>query len=220
MFGRGFASAPALSTGAEDSMKTYIAHRLLQLIPIVLGITFFSFALMQSVAGDAVDALYDNISGGVSEEIKAERRAELGLDKPFLVQYANWLKGLVQGDMGISYLSGKAVFPTFMSKLPATLLLMVSSISLTVTVSIPLGVLAAVRQNRILDYVVRGLTFAGNSLPGFFTSLLLIYFFSLKLRFAACHGRNHKLEEHYPADLDPCHCNVIKIYPASQGDCA
>ncbi len=163
-------------------MKTYIAHRLLQLIPIVLGITFFSFALMQSVAGDAVDALYDNISGGVSEEIKAERRAELGLDKPFLVQYANWLKGLVQGDMGISYLSGKAVFPTFMSKLPATLLLMVSSISLTVTVSIPLGVLAAVRQNRILDYVVRGLTFAGNSLPGFFTSLLLIYFFSLKLR--------------------------------------
>jgi peptide/nickel transport system permease protein len=170
-------------------MKAYISHRLLQLIPIVLGITFFSFALMQTVAGDAVDALYDN-AGGVSEQVKAERRAELGLDKPFLIQYARWLKGLSHGDMGVSYISGKPIFQTFMAKLPATLLLMVSSIVLTVIVSIPLGIIAALKRNDKVDYLIRGLTFAGNSMPGFFTSLLLIYFFSLKMRLLPVMGSN------------------------------
>lgn len=171
-------------------MKAYIGHRLLQLIPIVLGITFLSFALMQSVAGDAVDALYDNAAGGASEQIKAEKRAELGLDKPFLVQFANWLKGIVRGDMGISYISGKQVLSTFMAKLPATLLLMVTSILLTVIVSIPLGILAAVKRNRSIDYLIRALSFAGNSMPGFFTSLLLIYVFSLKLGLLPVMGNN------------------------------
>jgi len=171
-------------------MKAYIGRRLIQLIPIVLGITFFSFALMQSVAGDAVDALYDNASGGVSEQVKAERRAELGLDKPFLVQYANWLGGIGRGDMGYSYISGKPVFSTFMAKLPATLLLMLTSILLTAVVSIPFGVLIAVKRNRKIDYCIRGLTFAGNSMPGFFTSLLLIYLFSLKLRLLPVMGSN------------------------------
>jgi len=162
-------------------VKEYIGHRLLQLVPIVLGITFLSFALMRSVTGDAVDALYDQASGGVSEQIKAEKREELGLDKPFFVQYASWLKGLSVGDMGVSYISGKPVFSSFMSKLPSTLLLMITSILLTVIIAIPLGILAAVKRNRAIDHCIRTLSFAGNSMPGFFTSLLLIYVFSLKL---------------------------------------
>lgn len=162
-------------------MKKYIRQRLLQLIPIILGITFFSFWLMQTAAGDAVDALYDNASSGVTEQIKAEKRTELGLDKPFLIQYWNWLRGIVSGDMGVSYISHKPVFETFISKLPATIYLTITSILLTVFISIPLGILAAVKRNQFIDYFIRIMSFIGNSMPGFFVSLLLIYFFALKL---------------------------------------
>nr|WP_320024070.1 nickel ABC transporter permease [uncultured Acetobacterium sp.] len=163
-------------------MKKYIGKRLFQLIPIILGITLLSFTLMQTVAGDAVDALYDNSGGAVSETIKAEKREELGLDKPFLIQYTTWLGGVVTGDMGVSYISNKPVFETFVSKLPATILLTLTSILLTVLISIPFGVLSAVRHNRFTDYLIRFFSFIGNSLPGFFVSLLLIYFFALKLK--------------------------------------
>ena len=84
--------------------------------------------------------------------------------------------------MGVSYVSGRPVLPAFLSKLPATILLTVSSILLTVLISIPLGILSAVRHNRITDYIIRCFSFMGNSLPNFFVSLLLIYFFSLKLK--------------------------------------
>lgn len=163
-------------------MRKYIGKRLLQLIPIILGITLLSFTLMQTAAGDAVDALYDNASGGVSEQIKMEKRQELGLDQPFIIQYTSWLGGVITGNMGVSYISNKPVFETFISKLPATIFLTLTSILLTVLISIPFGVLAAVRHNRFTDYLIRFLSFIGNSLPGFFVSLLLIYFFALQLK--------------------------------------
>lgn len=163
-------------------MKKYIGKRLFQLIPIILGITLLSFTLMQTAAGDAVDALYEN-NGAVSEEIKAEKRQELGLDQPFIIQYTAWLGGVITGNMGVSYISNKPVFETFISKLPATIYLTLTSILLTVLISIPLGILSAVRHNRLTDYLIRFFSFIGNSLPGFFVSLLLIYFFALKLKF-------------------------------------
>ncbi|WP_303868664.1 nickel ABC transporter permease [Acetobacterium wieringae] len=163
-------------------MKKYIGKRLLQLIPIILGITLLSFTLMQTAAGDAVDALYDNASGAVSEQIKAEKRAELGLDQPFVIQYTTWLGGMITGDMGVSYISNKPVFETYISKLPATIALTLTSILLTVLVAIPFGILSAVRQNRFTDYLIRFFSFIGNSLPGFFVSLLLIYFLALRLK--------------------------------------
>jgi len=162
-------------------MKKYIGRRLLQLIPIILGITFLSFGLMQTAAGNAVDALYDNASGGVTEQVKAEKRAELGLDKPFLIQYGNWLEGVISGDMGVSYISKKLVFETFISKLPATIYLTITSILLTIFISIPFGILAAVKRNQFMDYFIRMMSFIGNSMPSFFISLLLIYFLALKL---------------------------------------
>jgi peptide/nickel transport system permease protein len=162
-------------------MKKYIGKRLLQLIPIILGITLLSFTLMQTAAGDAVDAMYDN-NGAVSEQVKAEKRHELGLDQPFFIQYTTWLGGLVTGDMGASYITNKPVFETFVSKLPATIFLTLTSILLTVLISIPFGILSAVKHNRFTDYLIRFFSFIGNSLPGFFVSLLLIYFFALKLK--------------------------------------
>ncbi len=171
-------------------MKRYVIRRLLQLIPIILGITFLSFALMQTAAGDAVDAIYDNTSSGVSEQIKVEKRKELGLDKPFIIQYTNWLRRIITGNMGTSYVSNKPVFETFVSKLPWTIYLTITSVLLTVFISVPLGILAAVKHNCLTDYFIRFLSFIGNSIPVFFASLLLIYFFALKLDLFPVMGSN------------------------------
>lgn len=163
-------------------MKKYVILRLLQMLPILLAITFLSFALMRIAGSDAVLARMENTGVVVSQEVLDEARAELGLDRPFLVQYFVWLGNLLHGDMGNSYISGRDVFSTFISKLPATLLLTALAMAMTVVISVPLGILAAVRQNRFLDYVIRIGSFFGNSLPNFFWGLLLMYFFSIRFR--------------------------------------
>ena len=161
------------------ALTKYIGKRLLQLIPVVLGITFLSFAMMRIAGSDAVMELYGD-KGAVAQEIMDAKRGELGLDQPFLMQYGSWLKGLLTGDMGTSYVSGKDVFHTFVSKLPATLLLTALSILATVVISIPLGIWAAVKQNRFTDYFLRVFSFVGNSLPNFFVALLLMQLFSIR----------------------------------------
>ena len=162
-------------------MKGYIAKRFLQLIPILIGITFLSFSLMYLAGGDAVTATLENQGVAVSQEIIDAKKHELGLDKPFIEQYGTWLVGLMTGDMGESYVSGKEVFATFTSKLPATIVLTIVSVLLTIVISVPLGILAAVKQNRFTDYLIRVLSFIGNSLPNFFVALLLILVFSVCL---------------------------------------
>lgn len=162
-------------------MKNYALKRLLQLIPILLAITFLSYGMMRIAGSDVVEQKMENTSGTVSQEMIDNARAELGLDKPFVVQYFTWLGNLLKGDMGTSYVSNKPVFSTFVSKLPATLLLTAVSILLTVLISIPLGIWSAVKQNTATDYVIRTASFIGNSLPNFFVSLLLMYFFAIRL---------------------------------------
>lgn len=162
-------------------MKKYIVQRLLYLIPILLGITILSFGLMRTVTGDAIDVMEANRGTVLNEEAKVQMRAELNLDKPFIVQYGIWLKDMMAGDMGKSYVSGKPVFSTFMEKLPTTILLTITSIITTIIISVPLGIISAVKHNKWEDYIIRFLSFIGNSLPGFFVSLLLIYIFSIKL---------------------------------------
>lgn len=163
-------------------MKKYALKRLLQLIPILLGITFLSFAMMRVAGSDAVTELYTNRGTEVSQEIIDARRAELGLDKPFLIQYFSWLGGMLTGDMGQSYVSGADVFSTFLSKLPATLLLTGLSIALTVIISIPLGIFSAMKQDRIPDLLLRFCSFIGNALPNFFVAMLFMQLFSIKLK--------------------------------------
>ena len=162
-------------------MKKYAVRRLLQLIPILLAITFLSYGMMRIAGSDVVEQKMENTGETVSQEIVDAAREELGLDKPFFVQYFSWLANLLRGDMGTSYVSNKPVFSTFVSKLPATLLLTFVSILLTVVISIPLGIWAAVRQNKATDYVIRTASFIGNSLPSFFVSLLLMYLFAIRL---------------------------------------
>ena len=163
-------------------MRKYIIQRFLQLIPILIGITFLSFAMMRVAGSDAVTELYTNRGTEVSQEIIDARRAELGLDKPFLIQYFSWLGGMLTGDMGQSYVSGADVFSTFLSKLPATLLLTGLSIALTVIISIPLGIFSAMKQDRIPDLLLRFCSFIGNALPNFFVAMLFMQLFSIKLK--------------------------------------
>lgn len=161
-------------------MGTYALKRILQLIPILLAITFLSFAMMRLAGSDAVMQKMENTGVTLSQEAMDAARKELGLDQPFLTQYARWLGGVLRGDMGKSYLSGEEVFSVFLSKLPATLLLAACSVFLTICVSVPLGILGAVKQNSFADQIVRWLSFLGNSLPNFFVALLLMYFFALR----------------------------------------
>lgn len=163
-------------------MKKYVTKRLLQLLPILLVITFLSFGMMRLAGSDAVLQKMENTGMVVSQEVLEKARAELGLNKPFLTQYFVWLGNLLRGDMGTSYISGKEVFPVFVSKLPATLLLAGVSLLLTVVISIPLGILAAVKQNRFTDYLIRVASFLGNSMPNFFVALLLMYFLAIRLK--------------------------------------
>lgn len=162
-------------------MKRYIIERLLQLIPILLGVTFLSFSMMRLVGSDVITQKYNNTGIVVSKEVLDIERSRLGLDKPFLTQYIEWLKNVIQGDMGNSFVNDRNVFDSFKEKLPATLLLTSTSILLTIIISIPLGIIAAINHNNIIDYLIRGLSFVGNSMPNFFVSLVLMYFISIRL---------------------------------------
>lgn len=155
--------------------------RFLALVPVLLAITFVTFALLRLAGGDVVTQKMENTGQVLSPEVVAEARRELGLDRPFLVQYARWLAGILQGDMGKSYVSGLDVFDTFVSKLPATLLLAGAAVGLTAFVSVPLGTLAAMRRGGVVDRAVRLLSFVGNSAPNFFVALLLMYVFAIRL---------------------------------------
>ena len=166
----------------RKQMNHYVLKRMIQLIPILFAITFLSYGMMRIAGSDVVTQKMENTGTVVSDEVLNAAREQLGLDKPFLTQYAVWLGKLLRGDMGKSYVSGKPVFATFISKLPATLLLTAVSIVMTIIISVPLGVLAAVKQNCVTDYVIRFFSFIGNSLPNFFVSLILMYVLAIRLR--------------------------------------
>ena len=159
----------------------YVIRRFLQLIPILFGITFLSFLLMYLAGSDAVTEMYSNRGVEVAQEIIDERKAALGLNLPFFQQYLNWLGAMLQGNMGISYVTGEDVLTAFMRKLPATLLLTGSAVAVTVLISLPCGILAAVRHDRLVDLLLRFGSFLGNAMPNFFVAMLLMEFLGIQL---------------------------------------
>lgn len=162
-------------------MGHWLPERLLRLVLVLLFISFLSFGLMKLAGGDVVEQKMENRGEAVSGEVAAEARASLGLDRPFLVQYSVWLKRVAGGDLGRSYVSGQPVAEAFCQRLPNTLRLAFMSVLLTAVLSLPLGILSAIRQNGPMDYAVRTLSFVGNSLPNFVVALLLLYILSLRL---------------------------------------
>ena len=166
--------------GAITGMN-YAFKRLIQLIPILFGITFLSFLLMYMAGSDAVTEMYSNRGVEVAQEIIDERKAALGLNLSFGEQYVNWLRAMLHGDMGASFVTGENVLTAFLRKLPATLMLTGLSIALTVIISLPCGILAAVRHDRSVDLILRFGSFMGNAMPNFFVAMLLMEFLGIQL---------------------------------------
>ena len=200
-------------------MKKYAIKRILQLIPILFAITFLSYGMMRIAGSDVVTRKMENTGGVVSEAALDAAREELGLDKPFLTQYFVWLGKLLRGDMGNSYVSGVSVFDTFISKLPATLLLTATSILLTIIISIPLGILSAVKQNTIADYLIRFCSFIGNSLPNFLCITFAYVFSCNPDQDFPCYCQGCESEKCCNAGHNPGHCHVCEISAAGKGYC-
>ena len=159
-------------------MRKYVLRRLLQLIPLLIGISLISFFVMHLAPGDPT-ALF--IDPNVKPEELARVRANWGLDQPVYVQYFVWLKNAVLLDFGRSYTTGQPVISEVAERLPMTLLLMIPSFILTLLITIPVGVISAVRKNSWFDNTFTVLSFAGMAIPTFWLGLMLMLFFSVKL---------------------------------------
>ena len=167
-------------------MLKYIGKRLLMLIPVILITSFLIFWAMSLTGGDP--AMIVAGEGATTEEIEAARE-ELGLNDPFMVRYFNYVKGIVTGDMGKSYVTNKDVFKTFMEKLPNTLMLGGAAVLIAIVIALPLGIYTAIHQNTWKD--TAGMVFAlfGTSMPNFWLGLMLIIIFSLKLGWLPSGGK-------------------------------
>ena len=168
-------------------MLRYIAKRLLMLIPVILITSFLIFWAMSLTGGDP--AMIVAGEGASKEEIEAVRE-ELGLNDPFMVRYFNYVKGMVTGDMGKSYVTNKDVFKTFMEKLPNTLMLGGAAVLIAIVIALPLGIYTAIHQNTWKD--TAGMIFAlfGTSMPNFWLGLMLIIIFSLTLGWLPSGGKS------------------------------
>lgn len=158
-----------------------ILNRLVQMILTLLGVTFLTFALTYIAPGDPVEMLLEVGDVIIPREVIEETRKQLGLDQPFHIQYIRWLGGVLTGDMGMSYSARVPVAQKLMEALPGTLLLAGSSLFMMIIVSLPLGIISALKRNTLIDNGIRFLTFIGISMPTFWVGLMLLYIFGLQL---------------------------------------
>lgn len=168
--------------------KENLGRRLLQIVIVLFGISFFTFGLTYLSPGDPAEIMLTECGNIPTPELLEQTRAELGLDKPFLVQYGNWLEGVLTGDMGKSYSMKVPVVEKLVSCFFPTLKLALASLLIMILFSIPLGILSAVYHNRWPDYLVRGLTFFGVSVPNFWIGLILLSIFGVQLRWVTVSG--------------------------------
>ena len=152
-----------------------------QMLITLIGVSFLTFCLTYLAPGDPAAMLLEAGDTIVSQETLDKTRAELGLDKPFLVQYVNWAGGVLQGDMGISYSAKKPVTEKLLEGFAGTLTLAAVTIVFVLLISLPLGIWSAIHRNGWQDHLVRGISFIGVSMPSFWIGLLFLYVFGLKL---------------------------------------
>jgi peptide/nickel transport system permease protein len=151
------------------------------LILILIIISFFVFLLMYIAPGDPAEKRLTSQGVVVTKEILDSERERLGLLKPFFVRYGEWLIAVIQGDFGVSFKDDLPVAPKLWNALTKTVILSSTSLILSLLVSYPLALLSALRKNQLADYIVRLFSFIGNSLPNFLISVMLMYFFCIKL---------------------------------------
>lgn len=162
-------------------MRRSIVRRVLQFIPVLLGITFLAFLLIYLSPSDPVSVRMSAGGISVSPEIMESMRRSMGLDRSLLIQYGDWLWNILHGNMGKSYITDADVLDQILKALPYTLKMAGASLLLTLCISIPVGILTAAMQNSKFDYVVRVMAFVGNALPNFIIALCLMFIFSYRL---------------------------------------
>ncbi len=163
-------------------MWAYIGRRTLQAIPTLLAVSFLIFSLLYITPGDPVELILGTEDQNISPVQRELVEKQWGLDKPFFTRYFAFVVKAIQGDLGVSYATGQPVFESIMARMPATLILTIVSTALSLIISLPLGILAALKHNSIWDSIATVLATISVSLPRFWFGLVLIIFFSLKLR--------------------------------------
>ncbi|TMJ31754.1 MAG: ABC transporter permease [Alphaproteobacteria bacterium] len=157
-------------------MSGYLIRRLLLMILTLFGISVLIFVLLRVVPGNIADILFD-AAGMVSAAEKHKLESDLGLDKPIVVQYVDWIGGLARGDLGYTYVSEQPALAEILPRIPVSAKLAGLALLFAMLFGVPLGVVSAVRQNTPLDYVLRVVSLSGLSLPSFWLGLLILMAF-------------------------------------------
>ena len=160
--------------------RKQLVNRIIQMIVVLFGISLVTFALTYLSPGDPVRTMYASSGMIPSEEVIQQTREALGLNRSFFVQYWCWLKDCLTGYFGISYSAKKPVADVILLRLVPTLKLAFMSLIVMLMIALPLGMLAAVKKNKIIDFIIRGISFLGTSIPNFWVGLMLLYVVALK----------------------------------------
>ena len=166
-------------------MLKYIIRRIIAMIPVVIGIPFLVFMIMQLAPGDPVQMI---LGDNASPEAVEAMRDEMGLNDNVLIQYGRYLVNLAQGDMGTSYVNKRPVADEVFSRVPATFKLAAVAAVVSIVIAIPLGILAAIKQNTLFDHSSMVVSLIGISMPAFWLALMLMLLFSLKLGWLPAQG--------------------------------
>ena len=167
-------------------MVRYLIRRILLTIPVLIGVATLVFSLIHLVPGDPAQAM---LGEGAAERDVADLRLRLGLDRPLIEQYGRFMRGLVQGDLGMSFRTGQPVVTAIIERVPATVELALASMLVALIVAIPLGIVAAVRRGTFLDYSAMTLALAGISIPNFWLGPMLAIVFAVQLGWLPVSGR-------------------------------
>ncbi len=168
-------------------MLKFLAARLLTFIPTFVGVTLISFAFIRVLPGDPIIVMAGE--RGISEERYAELMTQFGFDKPMVAQFWDYLLGVLQGDLGQSYVTKKPVWDEFFALFPATLELSLCAMIFAVMLGLPAGVIAAVNRGKFFDRALMSTALIGYSMPIFWWALLLIIVFSGNLQWTPVSGR-------------------------------
>jgi peptide/nickel transport system permease protein len=183
-------------------LGTYLIRRLSLMLLTLFGVSVLIFLLLRAVPGNIADILFD-AAGMIDPVDKAKIVKELGLDQPLVVQYWQWIGGLLRGDLGYPYISEKPTIEEIGPRIPITATLAVMALALSVITGVPLGVISAVRQNTKLDYVLRLFSLSGLSLPSFWLGLLILMAFVSWFGTIPIYDRNHTPTEQLAFMLVP-----------------
>lgn len=205
-------------------MLNYIARRLLLIVPLLIGISILNFAIIKMAPGDPLMAMAIDPQHfvDITPEEQAKLKEALGLNDPIHIQYLNWAKEVINGNLGRSLISRRPVKDLIKQRLPATLSLGAISLAVSVLIALPIGIISAVKQYSLTDYAATLYAFIGLSIPAFWLGLMVVYVFSLRLGWFPTGGRVsfNVAPGFWPMIVDRLHHFVLPVVTLSAASLA